>query len=226
MISDYILIYGSFAKKETTPSSDIDILVVSDKEKSEIIIDQYLSDINTSNKKIDLKIMTHRHFNKLVEINSLYVHHLIQSAIILLGEKSFRQATSGIKKYTIVNSQINNLIQIAEDCLVSIEDNGANIFDLSILFTFLRNCIILINYYKGVLEFNKLKLIDVFESLEFENINIRETYMICYDAKNKYNRNIYVRDISNRWTLKNKKEVKRLINIFKEEMEDEKQEII
>ena len=220
MTNVIILLYGSYAKGENNDYSDIDVLVITDNMEKNFLESSVFKNIDIDIKKIDLKIMSRENFAKLVEINSLYVHHLKECSIFLKGEKDFLSITSKLNTYVAPKSEIKKLVDLASDCLRSIDEIGVNIFDLSILFTFLRNAIILLNYKNGVLEFNKFKLLSTYE-LNEKFVSIREAYFLCYDAKLKYSRNISTNIIFERWNDNMKKSIKEFINLFLEEMEND-----
>lgn len=216
-MNDIVLLYGSYAKGESTEMSDVDVLVINNDEYVSNQIKSLIESEVKNLEKLDLKHMTHEHFMKLVSINSLFVHHLIESGIFLKGREEFDKFTKSISRYSIQQNEVLNLIGLAEDCLSSICTNGVNIFDLSILFTFLRNGIILINYKYGTLEFSKLKLLAKYKEQSKKFPDIENTYLLCYDAKLKYNRNLKGEPILNKWKNKNKNDIILFIEIFREE---------
>lgn len=220
MTNDIILVYGSYAKGEANDNSDIDVLVITDNIKKNFLELEVFKNMAINMGKIDLKIMSRKNFLKLVEINSLFVHHLKECSMFLEGAEEFLSITSKLGRYIIPKSEVVKLVDLANDCLRSIDKIGINIFDLSILFTFLRNAIILLNYKNGALEFNKFKILSMYESND-KFVNIREVYFLCYDAKLKYNRNIPKIRLFERWSDNMKKTIKNFINKFLEGMHNE-----
>lgn len=215
-MNEIILIYGSYAKNEMHKHSDIDVLIVTD---SKIVNEKHLETLKKSKidlDKIDVRILSFNSFIWLVKINSLYIHHIKDCNMIIKGEKLFYLLTKGLNDYEITEQDVEKLLKLAEDCLSSIKYNGANIFDLSVLFTFLRNALILINYKQKRLIFNKLKLIEVYENEISQNNNLRTAYMICYDAKIKMQRGYADNAISVRWSPQVEKEIKKFMTYFSE----------
>ena len=215
MTEQIILVYGSYAKNESNEFSDIDVLVVTENGEETLpagIFEKSNIDVN----RLDIKYMDVRTFKMLIKINSLYIHHLKECDMFITGRETFNNLTSNLKAYEIKDKQVNDLCSLAEDSLASIEINGVNLLDLSVLFTFLRNAIILVNYSNSILEFNKLKLLDRYEKLKLNKPRISEGYMLCYDAKIKFNRGFTRASIKNRWNVRISDQIKSFISFFKE----------
>lgn len=212
------MIYGSYAKGESNENSDIDVLLITEEskpfERDLITLVDKSIDLN----RVDLKIMSYSYFYKLVLINSLFIHHLKECGIFLKGEDRFISDTRNVGKYIITKNETKKLIILAKDCLKSISKSGVNLFDLNILFTFFRNAIILLNYKKGKLEFNKIKLLQIYEFQYKDSVNINKIYFLCNRAKLKYNRNIDNGELLYEWNNSMRNTIIKFIKYFSKEI--------
>lgn len=185
---DAVIQYGSSARGDSSEDSDIDffILLHKYKESDSIRIKEILRNKFTD-QILDISIYESERFNLMIEHGSLFLWHLK-----IEGEKWYTSNYFDEQMLELAEfkGSIEDLItynKIFNSTVRSIEKNGVNFFDLSILATLARNTLIIACYNFGNKEFGKLQVYQTCSQyyneqlpMKFENYNELNNYRLYY----------------------------------------------
>ncbi len=140
-----IVLYGSHARGDSDNNSDLDICIFT-REQS-VVNETQLASILTVPESSHLSLTTYSQ-NDLVamlEYGSLFLWHLKLEGKIEYGEKYFASQLTKLKPFVRHNSEIAYHSEIFDDLIAATSKTYVtNEFDLSLLFTIVRNtCMIL-----------------------------------------------------------------------------------
>lgn len=161
-------------------------------EKSIYKLDKTLIDI-----ELDLTIYNMKKFNELLTSGALFMLHLSNDAIMLYSSNHLTKEPyfKELNKFNGLFEDIFLYRRMLNSLSRSIEKNGVNFFDLSILGMITRNTLIIANYYKYKNE-TKFDKFEVFKILDPQktSITMREYEEILH-YKSYYNRNVPIIDL-------------------------------
>lgn len=160
--------------------------------KKELELDKTLIDV-----ELDLTIYNMKKFNELLTSGALFMLHLSNDAIMLYSSNHLTKEPyfKELNKFNGLFEDIFLYRRMLNSLSRSIEKNGVNFFDLSILGMITRNTLIIANYYKYKNE-TKFDKFEVFKILDPQktSITMREYEEILH-YKSYYNRNVPIIDL-------------------------------
>lgn len=189
-----IIAYGSWVRGDFDANSDIDILVIT--ERQYIIDENKIHEIVSEclqGRPIDISVYDSGKFETLLTCGSLFLHHIKDE-----GEIIFDRSGKG-KNYLF--GKLNEFKGISEDMLlykrmylkavISLEKNGINYYDINILSLVARNTLILACYYQKQPKYGKWDAFYLCKKYFDTEIQLSEKcYKELLEYRNYYNRNL------------------------------------
>ncbi len=152
-----ILLYGSHARGDADHTSDVDVCVfLTDLPRpSEIAVRELAPSL--PQRPLSVVAYTERDLDAMLEHGSLFAWHLKLEARVVYGESYVRSKMRGLRSFRRHNSEISEYVNLLADL---IRDSCGcplpNEFDLSLLFTIVRNTCIVLSHWSGVSAFGRL----------------------------------------------------------------------
>ncbi len=158
-----IIWYGSCARKDHRSDSDCDVCVFTRTNKPHgLDRAAILKLLNPSVNDIDISTYSLPLLNSMLNYGSLFLWHLKDEGHILYGKRFFERKLKYLEKFTDHGSQLLYYKEIFYDLIKSLSYiELPNEFDLSVLFTIVRNACLILSHKIGFTTFNKLNCFEV-----------------------------------------------------------------
>ena len=190
------ILFGSVARGDSDTRSDIDILVICDDSTANLtedIRDELAIKLHCD--PLSVNVYIESQFRAMLCKGSLFAWHLRLEGRVLFNKLKSEELFSELQQYSSYREDISQYSILLSECKKSVEENGVNLFDLSLLFTVARNCCMLIAYRLGKPAFGRLSVFYVCEELVGNEIGLSEQdYINLSQWKLAYERGLKLQD--------------------------------
>ena len=147
---DQVWLFGSFARDNTEDTSDLDVLVVGERECIDQI-EPWVREHVSFGGQIDIAHYTKKRISSIAEQGSLFTWHLKEEGIPLYEDSNWlRELFSRMPCYKNHDSDLAILVQLVDDVARSLlKSSNSSVFDAGVLSTAIRNTAIIITNFLG-----------------------------------------------------------------------------
>ncbi len=155
MVHRAMWLYGSHARGDARPDSDLDVLLIGDGELPERALTEFGDE--WSNPSVSR--YSWREIRGMAKYGSLFLHHLrLEGRPVFEDEECrgvFRRLLDGLPRYTMASRDVRGFAMVLKDIEKSGPEGWSDPFELSVLATIIRHSAILGCWLHGCPEFGR-----------------------------------------------------------------------
>lgn len=183
--------YGSSARGDSEENSDVDIFILLNNESSKdfIFISEFLEK-KYKNVPLDASFYTSDRFKLMVKHGSLFLWHLKLEGKLIYSTEYFDKHILKLSEFKGSIEDLNLYTKILNSTKKSLNVNGINYYDLSILSTLARNTLILACYNINRKQFGKMQVYNTLKEyyedklpIKYHNYSKLNNYRSYYHRK-------------------------------------------
>lgn len=152
-------LYGSVARGDSEPHSDIDLLVVCNDECEEDLYAKLMGHLSKHFDKLSLCVYTHRELRFLVKAQSLFLLHLKEEALLLFDRSGFlRETLSSFERRASYEADFCKSLELISPLRTVVLGASNQVHRLAYIYSLFRVFGVYLLAGRGIFEFSKARM--------------------------------------------------------------------